>query len=136
MEYIDSNIFILAALASDQRAISAQKILQEIIGGKRKALTSTLTFDEIVWVFLKHTRNREASIEQGQRILLFDNLSIASVTEENVRISFSLMKKYSVLKPRDAIHLAVALSANASAFITDDSDFLVIKEIKIIPLVH
>ena len=46
------------------------------------------------------------------------------------------MKKYSVLKPRDAIHLAVALSANASTFITDDSDFLVIKEIKIIPLVH
>jgi predicted nucleic acid-binding protein len=43
------------------------------------------------------------------------------------------MGKYN-LSPRDAIHLASALSRKAIAIVSDDEDFDQIKEIKRIPI--
>ena len=50
MIYIDSNVFIYAALSPvlDKDAINSRNILNAIFEGKILASTSTLTWDEIV----------------------------------------------------------------------------------------
>ncbi len=58
------------------------------------------------------------------------NLDIISVKPADIILAFELMDSYSKLKPRDAIHLAVALNSGAETIISDDSDFDEIKEIK------
>ncbi|MEK6841468.1 MAG: PIN domain-containing protein, partial [Nanoarchaeota archaeon] len=76
MFYIDANIFILAALYQDKKAIKAREIIKKTIEGQIIAATSSLTIDEVVWKVWKETKNRKLAIEQGSKILQFDNLKI------------------------------------------------------------
>ena len=61
------------------------------------------------------------------------NLDIVAVKPEYFYLVFKLMDQYKKLKPRDAIHLAVALNFGAKTIISDDGDFDGIKEIERIP---
>lgn len=128
--YLDSNIFILAALSDNTKAVKCKNLLKKMILGELHALTSSLTVDEIVWVIWKETKDRNLAIEEGLRILSFDNLKIAEVDEIIMKKSLIFMKNYSSLKPRDAIHLAVAIGSKCDLIMSDDSDFDKVKEIK------
>jgi predicted nucleic acid-binding protein len=53
MAYIDSNVFIYPVLYgadNNEKARNAKEILLKIEEGELKAYTSTLTWDEVVWV--------------------------------------------------------------------------------------
>jgi len=128
--YIDANVFIFATLGDDIRAVKAKEILKKVVLGEIRAITSSLTIDEVVWNISKQTKDRNLAIEQGLRILQFDNLDAVSVDAKIIQSALGLMEKYNLLKPRDAIHLAVALAHDVSVIVTDDSDFDAIKEIK------
>ena len=128
--YLDSNIFIFAALANDSKAKKAKELIKQVILGKSSASTSTLTIDEVVWKIWKETKNRALAIEEGLRILQFDNLFFINISDKIILNSLELMKKNTNLKPRDAIHLSAALSVNANIIVSDDSDFDNLKEIK------
>ena len=128
--YLDSNVFILAALSDDSKAAKAKELIKKIITGQSAGATSSLTIDEVVWVIWKETNDRNLAIEEGLRILQFDNLKIIDIDGPIVKNSLIFMKSYKSLKPRDAIHLSAALSVNASAIISDDSDFDDVKEIQ------
>ena len=128
--YLDSNVFILAALSGNKKAEKAKELIKNMILGELIAVTSSLTIDEVVWKIWKETKDRELGIEEGLRILQFDNLRIIEIDGNIMKASLKFMKQYKALKPRDAIHLAAALRANASAIVSDDSDFDNIKEIK------
>ncbi|MEK6868457.1 MAG: type II toxin-antitoxin system VapC family toxin [Nanoarchaeota archaeon] len=132
--YLDANIFIFPVISNDVRAQKSIEILKKVILGELSAVTSTLTLDEVVWCLLKLTKDRDLAIKEGLKILRFDNLQIISVDQQIMHDSFQFMKKYASLKPRDAIHLAAALRSNATEFVSDDSDFDVVKEIKRKPL--
>ena len=58
------------------------------------------------------------------------NLDIIAVEPEDINLAFKLMDNYEKLKPRDAIHLGVALNSDAKTILSDDSDFDEIKEIE------
>ena len=128
--YLDSNVFILAALSDDTKAAKAKDLIKKIIMGQLAGSTSSLTIDEVVWVIWKETKDRSLAIDEGLRILQFDNLKIIEIDSSIMKSSLNFMKSYKTLKPRDAIHLSAALSVNASAIISDDSDFNDIEEIK------
>ena len=128
--YLDSNIFILAALSTDRRAIRAKEIIRRVIIGELTAATSSLTVDEVVWSIWKETKDKNLAIEEGLRLLQFDNLRIIGIDSSIMKTSLHFMKYYKALKPRDAIHLAAALSVGSSVIISDDSDFDGLKEIK------
>lgn len=128
--YLDSNVFIFAAISKDHRAVKSKEILKNMILGKFLAVTSSLTIDEIVWKIWKETKNRTLAIEEGLKILQFDNLGIIGIDKAIISESLNLMKKYTSLKPRDAIHLSAAIRSKSSVIISDDSDFDKINIIK------
>jgi len=128
--YLDSNVFIYPLLYNDARAKNAVDILRKIIIGESSGITSSLALDEVVWILLKETKNRDLAIQETFRILSFSNLTISPVDSSLMIDALHFMKKYPSLKPRDAIHVASAVRSHASTIITDDSDFDIVKEIK------
>jgi predicted nucleic acid-binding protein len=133
--YIDSNVFLYPVLYSieiDSRVKRAREILKSIANGELSAYTSTLTWDEIVWAVRK-TMGASEAVSQGQKLIGFINLHFIDVDENVLSQAQGLIGKYN-LKPRDAIHIASALSRKLLTIISDDQDFDIIKEIKRTPL--
>jgi uncharacterized protein len=131
MPYLDSNIFIYPVLyraESQAQAKKAKEILAKIENGTLPACTSTLTWDEVVWV-VKKNMGREEAVNQGRKLLGFPNLEFISVDNSIVSRAQKLMEKYP-LNPRDAIHVASALEKRIKEIISEDSELDVIKEIK------
>ncbi len=135
MQYVDSNVFLYSVLYSpdlEPKAKRAKEILQKIENKEFSATTSTLTWDEVVWVASK-LLGRSGGIAQGQKLLGFPNLEFINVDEAIISQAQSLMDRYN-LSPRDSIHVASALSRKATVIISDDEDFDQIKEIKRTPI--
>ncbi len=135
MQYVDSNVFLYSVLYSpdlELKAKRAKEILQKIENKELSVATSTLTWDEVVWVATK-LLGRSGGITLGQKLLGFPNLEFISVDEAIIAQAQSLMDKYK-LSPRDSIHVASALNRKATIIISDDEDFDQIKEIKRTPL--
>jgi len=136
MPYIDSNIFIYPVIYQTEtqpKAKKAKEILLKIESGELSAYTSTLTWDEVVWV-VSRVLSRNEGVRQGRKLLGFPNLGFIDVDEGIVTIAQTLLDKYK-LSPRDSIHVASALSRKIKAVISDDQDLDQVKEIKRTPLV-
>ena len=135
MQYVDSNVFLYSVLYSpdlEPKAKKAKEILKRIETGELSAATSTLTWDEVVWVATK-LLGRSSGVALGQKLLGFPNLEFIDVDEGIIAQAQSLMNKYD-LSPRDSIHVASALNKKAPIIISDDDDFDQIKEVKRNPL--
>ena len=127
--YLDSNIFIYTAIYSGGKTEKAFSILEQIGKGIDSAITSSLTLDEFLWKVMKQ-RSRSETLELAKGIYRYPNLDIVEVKAIDVFSAILLMEKYEKLKPRDAIHAAVAISAGVSQIYSDDPDFDEIKDIK------
>jgi len=135
MPYIDSNVFIYPAIyqtEAQQKAKKAKEILHKIENGELSAYTSTLTWDEVVWV-ISRVMGRNDGIAQGRKLLGFPNLKFINADENVLTQAQTLIGKYK-LSPRDSIHVASALVRNIKAVISDDADFDQVQEIKRTPL--
>ncbi|MDD3793113.1 MAG: type II toxin-antitoxin system VapC family toxin [Candidatus Bathyarchaeota archaeon] len=135
MPYLDSNVFIypvLYNLESEPKAQKAQDILFSVEAGELEAYTSTLTWDEVVWVVSK-TMGRSEAVNVGKKLLGFPNLKLIDVDALVVCSAQRLIEKNKI-NPRDAIHVACALEKKITDIISDDSELDVIKEIHRIPL--
>lgn len=126
--YLDANFFVFASFDSTPKGDAARKTLHEIISGKRKAVTSTLCLDEVLWVLFKNG-NKEKIRATLQDIYQLPNLEIVSGSALVPMRAVDFMEKYG-LKPRDAFHAAVMHEENISIIATDDADFDKIKGIK------
>jgi uncharacterized protein len=135
MPYLDSNVFIYPVLypeESQPKVKKAKQILADIENGELQAYTSTLTWDEVVWV-VKKTMGKEEAVNQGKKLLGFPNLEFIAVDDSIIVRAQKLTEKYN-LNPRDAIHCASAIEKKIKEVISDDSELDVIKEIKRIQL--
>ena len=131
--YVDSNVFLYPVLYNDIKVSeSAREILAEIEGKNIQAYTSTLTWDEVVYV-VERTFGKTDSIEVGKKFINFPFLRFIPVDDEIIRSGQVIREKYN-LKPRDSIHLSCAFERNISRIITDDADFDGIKEITRVPI--
>jgi len=136
MAYIDSNVFIYPAIyqtEAQQKARKAKEILFKIESGELSAYTSTLTWDEVVWV-VSRILGRNDGIRQGKKLLGFPNLEFINVDEGILTLAQMLLDKYK-LSPRDSIHVASALGRKIKGVISDDEDLDQVKEITRTPLV-
>jgi predicted nucleic acid-binding protein len=130
--YLDSNVFIHAAVYHEAgRGGTAKKILLRMTRGEIEGYTSSLTWDELVWV-VKRIEGLDAARKAGAKFLQLANLKILSVNNV-VELAQKLIEKYDI-NPRDAIHLACALKNGVREIISDDSDLDKVKEITRIPL--
>ena len=131
MPYLDSNVFIYPVIyqeESEPKAKKAKEILSSVEAGKLDASTSTLTWDEVVWVVSK-TMGRNEGINQGKKLLGFPNLKFIPTDGPVVSHAQRLMEKRKI-NPRDAIHVASALERKINEIVSNDSELDVIKEIK------
>lgn len=135
MSYIDSNVFIYPILYTaevEPKVKNAKAILVSIEKKELTAYTSTLTWDEVVWVVSK-TLGRSEGINQGQKLLGFPNLEFISADANILSRAQTLMKKYK-LTPRDAIHIGSAIERKIKIVVSDDQDIDQVNEIKRTPL--
>ena len=132
MLYIDSNVFIYAALNTEEIGEKARALLLKVQQGEEKASSSALTFDELVWAVKKY-RTVEDAINAGEVFLNFPNLRLTLVDGELLALALNLIRKYR-LDPRDSIHAATAILERAEAIVSTDTHFDKIKEIRRKPL--
>ena len=130
--YLDANVFIFAALNTEEYGGKALALLKKIQQGEVQAITSALTFDEIFWE-VKKNRGMEKALEAAEAMLNFPNLEIISADREVISTALQIIRKYH-LAPRDAIHAATALMKKAETLVSTDSHFDNIKELKRKPL--
>ena len=136
MVYLDANVFIYPIIYDTvlEQARASMKILNSVVEGLTPAVTSYLTWDEVVWVVLKTLGIRDA-IQAGYKLLAFPRLKFYEVDESVIFKSQLLIEKYN-LKPRDAIHVATALISGEEIIVSDDKDFDEVGEIKRVSVVE
>lgn len=127
--YFDSNVFIFPALYEGKKSRKAADWLKKMVKGEIEVCTSCLTLDEVVWIISREA-DREKALNEGERILEFPNLRVFDVTSEDAFRMINYQKKYENLRPRDAIHLSVAISNGVHTIVSDDDDFEDIKEVE------
>ncbi|MEM3442786.1 MAG: type II toxin-antitoxin system VapC family toxin [Candidatus Bathyarchaeia archaeon] len=132
MLYLDSNIFIYAAIDNGGMGEKARTLLRKVQQGEEEASSSALTFDELVLAVKKY-RSMDDAINVGEAFLNFPNIKIVAVDDELLVQALNIIKKYK-LDPRDAIHAATAILKKAEAIVTTDPQFDKVKEIKRKPL--
>ena len=121
MIYLDSNVFIYAALNADDLGSKTRQLLSRIDEGHEAAASSALTFDELVWVVRKHRRKDDAWAA-GRAFLELRNLKIIDVDPTVLSSALEIMEEYN-LAPRDGIHAASALMQGITTMISSDGHF-------------
>lgn len=130
--YLDSNVFIYAALSRGAEGEGCREITEMLEKGELSCAISCLVLDEVAWAVSKH-RDFNTGMKVWSDILEIPNLKILSI-DENIAIKApSLMSKYKP-SPRDAIHAALVVENAIGTIVSDDSDFDRIKEIRRIRL--
>jgi predicted nucleic acid-binding protein len=127
--YVDSNIFISPLIYErSSQAVNSKRILSAVEKGQVTAYTSTLTWDEVVWV-VRRVLGRADSIQAGEKLAAYPNLRYIPASEEVIRSAQRLSSEYNIA-PRDAIHVTSAMNKSVDALVSDDSDLDVVREIK------
>jgi predicted nucleic acid-binding protein len=106
----------------------SQSFLKKVALNQVLGITSTLTWDEFVWV-VKKTLGRNIAIEKGKEFLNFPNLHFEKVNLNIINRAQDLISKYNI-RPRDAIHSACALENDVKKIISYDEDFDLISELE------
>lgn len=107
-------------------------VFAEIDAGGIEALTSTITLLEVLIIPFR-TQN-ESLAEKYREILLYaEGLTTYEILHEVSELSSKLRAKYLIRTP-DAIQIAVGLIYGADAFLTNDSDFKKVDDIRIVTL--
>ena len=132
MLYLDSGVFIYAALSRDSIGTRARQLLQKVRDGHVEGGSCALTFDEVVWAVRKH-RSREDGLTAGASFVALPNLMIISINQDSLFAAMSLMQRYQ-LDPRDAIHASAAILNGCSNIVSADAHFDRLKEISRKPI--
>ncbi len=118
--------------AKSTKAKKAISILRDVEEGRRKGVTSLLTWDELAWVVWK-LKGREAGIRAGAAFLNLQNLSLLAVNLSVMVRAQELVERYQ-LRPQDAIHVSTALTAAEREIFSDDAELDRVREIRRQPL--
>jgi predicted nucleic acid-binding protein len=111
----------------------ARRYFQEV--RDNGGVISSVLFTELLFKLSKY-RGAQAAEEAAAFIEDYPLLSIANVTPEIASLAGSLRTKYyhrskRALSSLDAIHIATAIVCGAKKFVTSDTDFYGIDEIKV-----
>ncbi len=126
--YLDSNLFIYAALNHETFGVSARLILERVKNGDINAVSSILSLDEVQWSIQKAIGKEEAH-KAVSLFIVFPNITWVDVTKSIFADALNFYKG-GLLRSRDSLHLATMKFSNVSRIVSNDSDFDKIKNIK------
>jgi predicted nucleic acid-binding protein len=126
--YLDTNVFVYAAINTEELGECARLLLSKVQLGEETAVTSALTWDEVFWAVKKHSV--ELAFEVSEAMLNLQNLEIIAADKELALSALRLMRERH-LAPRDALHAATAIGCGVDCFVTSDADFCKLKELKV-----
>jgi len=126
--YLDANVFVFAAVNTEDLGDKARSIIRRIQLGEETAVTSALTWDEVFWAVKKH--NMELAFEVCEAMMNLPNLEIISADKELALSALRLMRDCH-LAPRDALHAATAIACDVDFVVTSDEHFSRVKELKV-----
>ena len=131
MVYLDSNVFIYAIAYDASRvkeASKAKEIIVDMGRGRRRYVSSLITWDEVVWVVWR-LFGYEAAVKAGQAMLNLEGLEYIELSDAEVIKAQELVDKYG-LKPRNALHAATAITSGETVIVSDDEELDVVKELR------
>jgi predicted nucleic acid-binding protein len=128
MKYLDTYVFIYAAVDTGTKGELARSLLARIQEGDFEAATSSLSYDEFFWK-MNRERGQDAAITCAKALMELPNLKILAVDEKVMLKAMELLGKYNI-NIRDAIHASAALNNGISEIISEDSDFDTIPGLK------
>lgn len=130
--YFDSNIFIYAFENSPTFQRSAQAMFQRAADGQAQIFVSELVFPEIL---PKPLRDGKSEIAEQYLSFLQNTAGIELIPIDTaiVMLSVELRALYN-LKTADALHVATAIRAECTSFISVDKALKRVKEIPVISL--
>ena len=124
----------LLVAQSESPPDKSRSIIRGVQNGKILAATSVLSFEELIWA-VKKLRGEREGVTAGEVFLNMAGLAILDLKQDTLNSALSLLKKYH-LNPRDSIHAASALNANAEYLVTEDPDFDALAEIERKPILQ
>lgn len=118
---LDTTVFIYALEAHPTFDTAARRILHSVETAQTRAVASTLVLAELL--VLPFREGRPDAAERYVRALeAYPNLQLAAPDAETCVVAAELRARYRSLRMADAVHIATALRAGATAFATNDSD--------------
>jgi predicted nucleic acid-binding protein len=124
--YLDSNIFIYAFESRAGRLHeAASRILRRIFDGQSRGCTSLITRAETL---VRPLRLGQTTLADRYRTLFSDNrlLMLQTLKAPHMDLAAELRANYAALKLPDALHIATAIHADCSAFVTGDRRLAVV----------
>ncbi|MCI0617734.1 PIN domain-containing protein, partial [bacterium] len=100
--------------------------------GTHHGVTSVMTLLEVL-VKPKRDQNLDAVRDYKDLLLTFPNLDVFVIGAECADVASDIRARYGIRTP-DAIQIATALLADATAFITNDDQLKQIKELDVVLL--
>lgn len=130
--YLDTFVF-MDILSGEAEAAKAQAYLEKMKAGATGVVSAVL-FSELAY-HIKRKRGKERAIEILAYISSLPNLEIVPVSKEIAEAAGMLRARYAgkitkKLTYFDCLHLATAIAANCSKFVTGDKGFRDVKEIE------
>ena len=125
--YIDSNIFIFAAMDKTILGENCRKVLDMIQDQDLTCASSYLAIDEVIWI-LKKNMGKENAVKISKASL---SLPIKWIDVDRSIIT-GMIEQFedNTLDPRDSLHLASMKAAGINTVLSEDTDFDKIKGVK------
>jgi predicted nucleic acid-binding protein len=130
--FVDTSIFIYFIERDPKYLNTVKPVFFEIDAGNIDAITSTITLLEVL--VLPFRKNNQALVEKYRTLILnSEHLTTYEIFHEVSLLSSQFRARYSIRTP-DAIQMAVGVLYGARAFLTNDANLKVVKDIKILIL--
>jgi predicted nucleic acid-binding protein len=130
--YLDTNVWIYAIEGYSSYAKLLQEVFTQIDQGELVAVTSELTIAEVL---VKPFQEDNLQVVQAYQSILqrSEKVKVIPINREILE-SAAKLRATTKLKLPDAIHLATAINQGAKTFITNDSGFKPMANIRIFQL--
>lgn len=129
--FLDTNIFLYAAGAPHPLRDACAKVLWRVADGSLDANINSEVIQEILYVLSRRGRRDDALTLARHLASLFPDL--LAVTRDDVLGACGLLRRYSRLSVRDALHVGTMLRNGMKTIVSVDPDFDQVSEIYRIP---
>jgi len=125
---VDTNIFVYSMFAHPKYGLACRAITDDLENGALEGVVSTLVPVEVMSVAIKHD---PLKADLAVTSVCSLPLKILEISRTILSQAAGIALKHS-LSGYDAVHVATSLGAEVSNFISNDGDFMRVRELKVV----